>query len=135
MAGNTVYDFTLATSCDVDETLSITPQQTLIERGAKNQKIHIADDGTEERVNKSSDTQFYFVLRWNRLTAEDAGTIWDIWCDPTKANGSLNSFKWQHPTDGHVYVVRFQGDIERTLQRAQIFSFASITLKVLGWDS
>jgi hypothetical protein len=132
MAITTIFDLVPRAVPTYDGTLSVNPQHSLIEKGSKNQKIHIADDGSEEFIGKSSDVSYYFVLKWNTINEEDAGTILDLWSDPDKADGSRRSFKWVHPTDGHTYVVRFEGDIERSMRRGKLFGFASITLKVIG---
>ena len=132
MAAKEIYDYVSTVTPDNDVTLSVEPQNVLVERATKNQIIHLADDGSEERVSLSADSIFWVVLQWNYLNESDAGTLLDFWNSATKGNGRAESFKWSHPTDGHTYVVRFDCDISRALQPASRFSVPEVTLKILG---
>ena len=85
----------------------------------------MGDDGSEERVSLSDDSIFYCTLIWTYKNASDAGTIMDFFHDAAKGNGNAESFKWTHPTDGHSYVVRFDGPLDRHLiaTNTVVFSF------------
>jgi len=90
--------------------LSVSPQDTLPVMSAKNQEILWLDDGTPYVVNYDDTTTYRVDLIFNDITNTDAGTIMDFWGSTSKANGMLNTFYWQHPTDGETYVARFISD-------------------------
>ena len=116
-------------------TLSITPQNTLEERGVKKQKKHEFDDGSISVVNLSVADFFTVTLQWDIVSNEDAGTIMDFWQDVGKANGSEQTFYWEHPTDGNTYVVRFMSPLSRTRQvkfGGQYQQINQVTLRVEG---
>ena len=130
MANSEIYDFVSTVTADVDQTLTLKAQGTLLEDGFKNQMIHLADDNTEERITLTTGSLFYVVFNLNMLDEADAGTIFDLYHDSAKANGMGNSFKWLSP-DGHTYVVRFDGKLPRTRQRAWN-GVSEVRLRVLG---
>ena len=119
----------------IDTTLSITPQNTLEERGVKKQKKHEFDDGSISVVNLSVADFFTITLQWDIVSNEDAGTIMDFWQNIAKANGSENTFYWNHPTYGNTYVVRFMSPLSRTRQAkfgGQYQQVNQATLRVEG---
>ena len=95
--------------------------------------VHPGDDGSEEVITLDSDVVCYVTLRWAVLSAADAGTILDFWLDAAKGNGVAESFKWDHPTDGHTYVVKFRGNVPRTIRPPEIHAVPQVRLKVLGY--
>lgn len=115
-------------------TLSIAPQSEIREVCQDpNVIIYEGIDGSEQRiVVGSSGTVFFCSFSWNVLSASDAGTIIDFFYDASKANKMARTFKWQHPTDGSTYVVRFASDVPRELLFAGHHRIKDITLKVLG---
>ena len=112
--------------------LALTPHNSLVEVSEKNQVIHTADDNSEERVSLSDDNIFKVTLQWETITESEAGTIVDFYYDSTKGNGVTRTFVWDHPTDGHSYVVRFNGPIKRQINPASLYDIKSITFRVLG---
>lgn len=133
MAANEMSDHLSNVTADyTSEELTLVAQHKLRETGGKNQEAHIADDASEERISHSDDTEFYVEYAYAGLSEADAGTIYDLFHSSSKANGIENSFYWHHPTDGHIYTVRFEGAIPRDIGPAWVHKYGKITLKVLG---
>jgi len=135
MAAKELYDYLSSTTADNDATLSVKPNTVIVEEGSKTQSIHMGDDGSEERISHSDKSIFYCILIWTYRNESDAGTIMDFYHDAAKGNGNAESFKWTHPTDGHSYVVRFDGPLKRHLfsTGTVLFGFPSVRLRVLGY--
>jgi len=131
MAAKEMYDYLSVVAPDNDETLSTPKPSKVIEELFRNQVVHEGDDGSEEVVTLDTDVVGYVTVIFPKLTASDAGTILDFYLSDSKGNCMAESFKWEHPSDGHTYVVRFRSEVPRTLQYT-IFQFPSIKLKVLG---
>ena len=108
------------------------PQSILVETGEYNQVIHLSDDDSEERIGFSSTAVFYVTLKWVGLSEADAGSIMDFQLSTAIGNGKLNSFRWEHPTDGHKYTVRFDSKFSRTIKPGSIFGISKVKLKILG---
>jgi len=133
MAAVEMYDYLSTIAADYSTALAVYPSAVLVEQGEKNQVVNTGDDGSEERISLDDDTIFTVTLQWNAITAADAGTILDFYLDAAKANGMVRSFKWAHPTDGHVYVVRFAAPIKRKYRAGySVHGIESIQLRVLG---
>lgn len=133
MAAKEMYDYLGTISPDYSTTtLTVTPQGVIQEDGDKYQEVHEADDLSEEVVSISDASIFHCTLHFNHKQANDIGTIIDFYHDTAKANGREFSFKWDHPTDGHTYVVRFVGPLKRILGRPGYQAISSVVLKVLG---
>jgi hypothetical protein len=138
MAAKEMYDYLSPATADVAITLGggayeIHPQGVIAEIGIKNQEIHEADDNSEERISFSDDSIFRVQLNWEVVTESEAGTLIDFYYDAAKGNGRGNTFQWEHPTDGHTYVVRFDCDMERVRRAHDIYGILNITLRVLGY--
>ncbi len=132
MAAKEIYDYVSTVTADNNETLTVVPSE-VVEIGYRNQAIHLGDDETEEVVDLGGgSSMFKVILRWNGKEAADAGTLLDFYHDSTKGNGMADSFKWDHPTDGHTYVVKFRSDVQRAIKELTIFGFTEITLKIMG---
>jgi len=130
-----IWDFlsTSPTTANYNSTnLAIKPQQVFTERGVKNQVIHLGDDGSEERITLDADSVFYVTLRWDVLGTTDASKIVNYYHSTSIANGKGRSFRWEHPTDGHVYTVRFDSDLSRFENVGNLFGIARVDLKILG---
>jgi len=125
-----LYDYLSIVTSDVDITLTINPQSVLKTNISKNQIIRKGDDNSREVLNFNDDPIPYIFIRYDLLDASDVGTIFDIWMDTSKANGMLNSFKFDHP-DGHTYVVSFETDISM-LMSPTYYSLDIIKLYVVG---
>jgi hypothetical protein len=133
MAAKEMYDYLDVASPDNDVTLSTpTPQGILTEEGELNQVVHAMDDGSDQVVTLATDKIFYVTLQWNALEPADAGTIMDYYFDAAKGNGIAESFKWDHPTDGHTYVVKFHGTWSRQQMPPDVQKYPRLRLKVIG---
>lgn len=134
MADKEMYDYLSTISADYSTTtLSVEPSNVLMEIGDKSQVINIGDDGSEERISLVDTPMFNVTLQWDAISSSDAGTVLDFYLDASKGNGQARSFKWEHPTDGHTYVVRFAGPIKRKYRAGfSVHGIESITLRVLG---
>lgn len=133
MAAKEMFDYLDAQTADyTTATFSVTPQQVLTEAGIKNQLVHIADDNSEEYISFSNDSLFHVSLQWEILTESDAGTIFDFFHDSSKGNGITRTFYWEHPTDGHTYIVRFADGLSKTITHPEIYGIQQIKFRVLG---
>ena len=131
MAAKEMYDYLSVVAPDNDETLSTPKPSEVVEELFRNQDVHLGDDGSEEVITHDPAVIGYVTVLFPKLKAADAGTILDFWLDDTKGNCMAESFKWEHPSDGHTYVVKFRSDVKRTL-RYTTFQFPNIKLKVMG---
>lgn len=138
MAAKEIWDYlnTTAVAADIiaagSTLITPYPQSILVETGEYNQIVHLGDDDSEERIGLSSTAVFYVTLKWVGLSAIDAGFIMDHQMSTALGYGKLNSFRWEHPTDGHKYTVRFDSKFSRTLKPGAIFSISQVKLKILG---
>jgi len=114
--------------------LSVEPQRTMTETSKKHQTKHEGDDGTIVVTTLSSQSYFIVTLQWYLITIAESDLIFDLWNDPGKANGIGRTFQWEHPTDGHTYVVRFEGDISKGYTSGIVADrgISSIRLRVTG---
>lgn len=135
MAAKEMYDYLSAASADNDQNLSVNPSDIVPEEGEFSQEVHVGDDGSEERISHSTSAMFFVTLKWDVVDAADSGTIMDFYFDPAKGSGTSKTFKWTHPSDGHVYVVRFAEKFRRSPGSAGIHTVSDIRLKVLGYVS
>jgi len=129
MSAKEMYDYISVATPDNDVTLSLAARGNLVERGTKKQVVHLGEDGSEERISLSDTSVFYLTYPFDKLRAADAGTVMDFWHDAAKGNGMAETFKLSH-SDGHVYVVRFDCDMERAI-RGVIHSI-SVVFKIIG---
>jgi len=132
MAAKEMYDYLPVTTADYATPLTNPSQVLISERGLKNQFVNLGDDGSEERISLSSDSIFYVSVQWPNKSESDIGQIVDYYHDTTKGNGMARTFQWTHPSDGHVYVVRFNCDVTRTIRRSGIHGIPNCEFKVLG---
>ena len=134
MANVEMYDYLTTVTSDNDVTLSVTPQTTLVENMTRNQVVHLGDDDSEEVINLSDNNIFHVNLQWDYVNESDSGTIADFWLSTSKGNGMSESFKWEHPTDGHTYVVKFRKNpFNRSLRNVpDSFSITNVVFKVMG---
>ena len=137
MANKEMYDYLSPITVNfTSSALNVKPQDVIEETGVKNQLIRFGDDGSEERISFSNTPVFYVTMRWNNERSSDIGTVMDYFYSTARGNGVSRSFKWDHPIDGHRYVVRFDGDITRTIRPAPyafgIHALPSVRLRILG---
>lgn len=131
MAAKEMYDYLSIVAPDNDVTLSTPKPSRVKENLFRNQKIHLGDDVSEEVVTLDPAVVGDVTVLFPKLQASDAGTILDFYLDAAKGNCMAESFKWEHPSDGHTYVVKFRSDVKRTL-RYTSFQFPNIKLKLMG---
>lgn len=132
MAAKEMYDYLSAETADYTaEELSLSPQHQVVEEGGKTQVVHKADDGSEERISLNDNTQFYLSYSFAGLSESEAGTLYDMFHNTSKANGIVNSFYLQ-AYDGHTYTVRFDSEIPRTIGPTWVHKYSSIRFRVLG---
>jgi len=127
-----MYDYLSKATPDNDVTLDVSPQGMIVERGYKNQIVHLGDDNSEERISFSDDSIFHVFLQWPSKTESDLGTILDFYHSVSKGNGILESFIWRHPTDNYAYIIRFDSNANRQIKRTDFHGLINIKIKVLG---
>jgi len=117
------------------EILSELPQGTFTEDGSGGMIARMAEDGTERRLELGGAKPVFFVtFDWDLLSAALQDTLLDWWANATKGRRGANTILWAHPTDGHVYVVRFDFTFKRSFNqlRRQI---TGVRLRILAWYS
>jgi hypothetical protein len=119
MAAQEPYDYLpgTATADYVAANLAVTPQRTLTERGGfPGQRRHQSDGAGFMTTTRNTTPRFWFLLIWDAITTSDAGIIFDYYFDVAKGKGLARSFKFTHPTDGHVYICKFDdSEINRNI--------------------
>lgn len=134
MAAKEMYDYLSVVSPDYSATtLSVTPQNILSEMVSWKQNVQETDDGTEQVLSLGGPF-FKVQLQWDVISDADAGTIFDFFSDSSKGKGFAQSFKWEHPTDDHTYVVKFRSKLKRvfSVQMASYRKIDAVDLKVIG---
>lgn len=132
MAAAEMYDYLSTISADYSSTFPLTCTEAVPELIAGQDKILRAYDASEERLSFATNPEFAMVLKFEHLSAADAGTIFDWYCDTAKAYRTTRTFKWTHPTDGHTYVVRFDDSMERVIRMGALMGISEIRFRVLG---
>jgi len=130
IAAKEIYDYVSEVTPDNNEILSLAPQTVMNEIMSKNDVIYTMDDESEERLGLGTSFIFFIVIRYDLLNESNAGIVMDFFCDASKGNGKIESFKFSHP-DGHIYVVRFDTDLTREI-KPTTYGVRNIRLKVLG---
>ncbi len=135
MAAQEMYDYLPTVTPDYTAaTLTVTPSNVLTEQGEYTQIVHETDDLSTYVTTLGVYPIFYVTLQWEHLSAADAGTIVDFYFNSSKGYGQARSFYWQHPLDGHTYVVKFASPLPREFRAGlgQYHSIAQIRLRVIG---
>ncbi len=131
-----MYRYLSYATPDCTDILSVRPQNILVQTGQKSQVIHDCDDGSVSVVGLSSASFFDVELQWDYISDADRSTIFELFHDPTKANGSARTFYWQHPiqVDGAdvLYVVRFLSPLRIVYKPGLLRGIESMTLRVEG---
>jgi hypothetical protein len=137
MAAKELYDYLSEATPDNDETLTVSPSDVIVDEGEKLVSIHMGDDGSEERISFSDTPIIYVTLIWRNRLASDAGTIMDFYYSTSKGNGRAESFYWDHPVDGHTYVVRFESKLKMETRQGPnyLYTYPSVTFRVLGYKA
>jgi len=132
MAAKEMYDYLSEATPDSDVTLSVNPQQTIVEESEPNQIILRGDDGvSKEIITLSNEIIFFVNLQWPKITPADAGTIMDFYFDSAKGDRMAKTFYWVH-TDGHTYVASFACKFTRNLLPTTRHGIVSVRLEVVG---
>lgn len=113
MAAKEMYDYLTTDTADYTTVeIDIPLQRSAKEKSKKDQTILKKDTGSPAVVS-SSDLYYYeCVIEWPNISESDAGTIFDIWNDISKCNYAQRTF-YLHFPDGHIYVARWMGEVER----------------------
>jgi hypothetical protein len=132
-----MWDFlsTGGVAADSSTELTIIPQHLLLEQGKKNVVIHTGDDGSEQRIVLDRKPIFRVRLRWDYLSANEAGVIVNMFYSTSAGHGTARTFRWEHPLDGHKYTVRFDGELGRNWINAAggpLHGISEISLRILG---
>ena len=109
-----IFDYLTNMTADyTSETLSVACQTEIEHIPKKNQADHEFYDGSINTVNLSDTVYFDGYLQWPKgISAADAGTVMDFYANSSKADFKRKSIYWEHPTDGHTYVIKFRGPIK-----------------------
>lgn len=114
--------------------LTIAPQNILQEQVSFNQKSFNFDDESVAILTRSTTPIFKVTVQWDVLTATEANTILDFYCDPLKAKGIARSIEWPHPVDPYTYIVHFWDD-SMAREIRYLHSIKQATLKVIGYKA
>ena len=75
-------------------------------------------------------------MQFPNITEENAGILFDLYHNSSKACGEKNTFRWvnygEPEARRHTYVVRFDSPLPRGVVPAYIYSIVGIQLAVLG---
>jgi len=112
--------------------LNIKSQNVISETVVKYQDVREGDDNSEERASYSNSSIWAVKLNLPLKSESDIGTYLSYYNDAAKANGIVRTFYWVHPTDSHIYTVRFNKDLTRTITMGNFFGIPNVELRVLG---
>jgi hypothetical protein len=134
MAAFEMYDFLSDAVPDVEQTLTVDPQEIIFEEGEKAIEQHEGDDNSEESIILSTSTVFYVTLIWKNISQSDAGTIFNFYHSADYGCGTAKSFWWTPPSsyDGHTYVVKFRGPLKRAYFPRLRYACPSVVLRIIG---
>jgi hypothetical protein len=134
VANQEMYDYLEDVSPDVEQTLSVTPQDIIYITGDKKIAIHKGDDRSEERIILSDQSEFWVILQWIKLSSSDSGTIMNFFHSTSYGCAQAKSFWWTPPAnwDGHTYVVRFDGPLNQFWKNYLVYGVTNLRLYVLG---
>lgn len=98
-------------SADYNYSLNLICHASIPKTGNKNQIIHEFDDGSVA-VAAMSDNSWYDVeVDFFLLTSANATELFELYNNPSYANGSERTFYWYHPIDARYYTVRFMSPV------------------------
>jgi hypothetical protein len=137
MAAKEMYDYLTTVAADVDVTLgagsfAIQPAFSLPEAGGRNQVVFEMDDESEVVIELDSSVYFTTKFSWKALNESDSGAIFDLFYNSAYADCLKNSIKWDHPTDGHTYVIKFKSMMNRPRVAAGVFDIDPVDVKIIG---
>ena len=104
-------DYLSSVTADYAYDLNLVCHASIPKTGNKNQIIHEFDDGTV-RVAAMTDSSWYDVeVDFFLLTSANATVLFELYNNPSYANGSERTFYWYHPIDARYYTVRFMSPV------------------------
>ncbi len=109
-----IYNYVADKVADYPTILDVTPHKTLTEMVEKNQTVHEYDSGLVDIVTASDVAFFTATLQWDAIPEAEAGLIFDLFADASKANGQARTFYITLP-DQKTYTVRFTGPLKRVV--------------------
>lgn len=130
MSGD-LKDYLQAMAADYQQLLDISPQQVVVESAFLRQNVVEYDDTSVAVMTRSTGPKAFFFIRWDGLSAVDAGKVLDFYLDPAKGKGKARSFEFENPHDGHIYIVQFDSEISR--EHRYNTAIPEIKLRVRGY--
>jgi len=101
--------------------------------GSYKQVVNDTDGGSGKIVTLKTTPDSTVNLRWTGVSQADADTLSDLYYNPAKAYGMVNSYVWQHPQTLEYFTIQ---NISEYTQTATIMSYGrydiSFTAKILG---
>lgn len=137
MAAKEMYDYLDTIAADVDYTLGAAPYEVHFDtvipiKGVKNQEVYLGDDNSRLAISYSDATLYGVSLQSIDMPAAEFGILWDFWENVLIGNGRMNTWKWAHPDDGHVYVVSWDCDFGQQRNAYDVYQWVDILLAVWG---
>lgn len=133
----TVYNYLSAATADyTTTTLTVDPQSVMTINSAKDVVVNQGYGVAEERIVLSSTSRFRVKLMWNVLSEADHSIIFDFYNDSAKGCGKGRTFYWTPPAQylaaSHDLTVRFDCDLDSSLQNYKNYGIMNVLLAVIG---
>ncbi len=112
--------------------ISITPQQVLMSEPQFNQEILFTDSNTPVTISHSDDVFFVVSPIWSAIRSYEADEIMKFFLSTERANRFHKSILWEHPEDGHTYVVKFINAPAHKIHPNGRADIANVVFLVLG---
>lgn len=126
-----MYSYLSALAADHNYTLTLSQTNGINYQPIREQYVEMYDDDTEERIDVDDEYTFVIDINWKDLTKEENHTVIDFFYSISKGYGIVQTFYWEHPTDGYTYTVRFLQKPAHTQNSYHVYNI-SAKLKVLG---
>lgn len=127
-------DYLSSKTADYNYSLNLKCYVSIPETGNKNQIIHKFDDGSVG-VAAMTDGSWYDVeVDFFLQTVANATILFELYNNPSYANGSERTFYWYHPKDARYYTVRFMSPIKKDTENHNpgYQRIEKVTLRVEG---
>lgn len=131
MAAKEPYDYLATATPDCGSTLTLDAVGDVRQIFYREQAKHQFDDAAIRVVTLSTALQMFFHIPYNGLSEADSGTLMELYCNTTAANGMANTFNFAF-SDSHTYVCRFEDRAERLLKIDKYHQWPGIVLRVEG---
>ncbi len=137
MAIADLWDYLSPVTADYTATeLTIRPRNVIVDDSQLDQVIHWGKGGNHEVITLAQTPIIYVTLEIGRITEADAGTVFDLYINPAKANQWARSFYWLHYGESaqHTYTAKFAGKLPRRIggRGNRRYGFSDIQLLVMG---